>query len=99
MHGYSRSLSVSLATSLLFGLVPALYASKVDLNDALKQGGTRSVIGGGLVRMECSSFAITNIPPGRIWDVYPKMASLATRGLGADVVICETKDDGQEVQL
>lgn len=41
---------ISVTTSLLFGLVPALYASKVDLNEALKQG-TRSVTGGGLVRM------------------------------------------------
>jgi putative ABC transport system permease protein len=44
------TLGVSLTTSLLFGLVPALYASKVDLTEALKQGGTRSVIGGGLAR-------------------------------------------------
>jgi putative ABC transport system permease protein len=45
------TLVISLATSLLFGLVPALYASKVDLNDALKQAGSRSVTGGGLARM------------------------------------------------
>lgn len=45
------TLGISLTTSLLFGLVPALHASKVDLNCALTQGGTRSVIGSGLVRM------------------------------------------------
>jgi predicted permease len=44
------TLGVSMITTFLFGLVPALYASKVDLNDTLKQGGARSVIGGGLSR-------------------------------------------------
>jgi predicted permease len=45
------TLCTSLITSLLFGLVPALHASRIDLNEALKQGATRSVIGGGMVRM------------------------------------------------
>ncbi|MGA8030009.1 MAG: FtsX-like permease family protein [Bryobacteraceae bacterium] len=35
------TLGISLITSLLFGLVPASYASKVELGDALKQAGTR----------------------------------------------------------
>jgi putative ABC transport system permease protein len=38
---------VSTVCSLLFGLVPALYASRIDLNDALKRGGARAVTGGG----------------------------------------------------
>ena len=40
------TLGVSLAASMVFGLVPAIQAGRVDLNDALKQGGARSGIGG-----------------------------------------------------
>jgi hypothetical protein len=48
---------------------------------------------------EDGTFAITNVPAGRIWHLYPKMESLAARGIGADVLACETKDDGQEVDV
>jgi putative ABC transport system permease protein len=44
------TLGLSVITSLLFGLVPALYASKADLNEALKQAGTRSVTAAGMFR-------------------------------------------------
>jgi putative ABC transport system permease protein len=40
------TLGMSVVTSLLFGLVPAFYASKIELSDALKQGGTRTATGG-----------------------------------------------------
>jgi putative ABC transport system permease protein len=40
----------SLLASLLFGLTPALHASRVDLNDALKQGANRAM-GGSAGRM------------------------------------------------
>ena len=51
---------ISLATSLLFGLFPALYASKVDLNQTLKQVSGRSVVGGGLARIR-STLVVTEI--------------------------------------
>jgi predicted permease len=41
------TLGVSVIASLLFGLAPAWHASRVDLNDALKQGGGRAAVGGG----------------------------------------------------
>ena len=41
------NLAVSLGAAGLFGLWPALRATRVDLHDALKQGGTRGVLGGG----------------------------------------------------
>jgi FtsX-like permease family len=40
------TLGMSMITSVLFGAVPAFYASKVELSDALKQGGTRITTGG-----------------------------------------------------
>lgn len=41
------ALTAALATSFLFGIAPAWQATRVDLQDALKQGGTRGLLGGG----------------------------------------------------
>ena len=41
------TLGISVVASLLFGLAPALTASRIDLNDALKLGSGRAVVGGG----------------------------------------------------
>ena len=38
---------VAVLTSIIFGLVPALQAAKFDLNEALKQSGSRGSVGGG----------------------------------------------------
>jgi putative ABC transport system permease protein len=43
--------AISVLSSMLFGLVPAIHASRLDLNDSLKQGASKSVVGGGSGRM------------------------------------------------
>jgi predicted permease len=40
------SLAIAVATSIVFGLVPALYASRVDVQGTLAEAGTRAVAGG-----------------------------------------------------
>ncbi len=45
------TIGTSIITSLLFGLVPAFHAARVDLSEALKQGGRRMVSGAGMVRL------------------------------------------------
>jgi len=45
------TLGISALASLLFGLAPALTAARIDLNDALKLGGSKAVVGGGAGRL------------------------------------------------
>ena len=47
--GYT--LVVALGTGLLFGLVPAVYASRQDLSQALKDADNRATAGGGRLRI------------------------------------------------
>lgn len=45
------AIAISIATSLIFGLVPAWQTTRVDLQDALKQGGARGLLGGRSPRL------------------------------------------------
>ena len=48
---------------------------------------------------EDGTFDLSNVPAGRIWILYGKMQSLASRGLAAELIECETKDNGQTVNV
>jgi predicted permease len=51
---------VSVLCSLFFGLAPVLHASRIDLNDALKQSGTRTVVDGKSSRLR-GAFVVAEI--------------------------------------
>ena len=48
---------------------------------------------------EDGTFAITNVPAGRVFVLYPKMASLAPSGFAGGAEPVETADDGQEIDV
>ncbi len=48
---------------------------------------------------EDGTFDLSNVPAGRIWLLYGKMQSLSARGIAAELIECETKDDGQVVNV
>jgi predicted permease len=53
--------TVSLVTGVVFGLVPALRASKVDLNEALKEGVRDGAGGGGSVALGLSNHRLRKL--------------------------------------
>ncbi len=56
--GYA--MAVSLVTGIVFGLAPALQASKIDLNQALKQGGGRTSSGAAGNKLR-SAFVVAEV--------------------------------------
>src|SRR5437868_5386504 len=55
------ALAASLVTSILFGIAPAWRATRVNLQDALKQGGSRGSLGGGGSSALRSSLVVAQI--------------------------------------
>jgi predicted permease len=76
-------LAVSLATSLLFGLFPAIEATSVDLRSALAEGG-RGAVGSrktwkrqGLVFLEVALGVVLVIGAGLLVRTFQKLANLS----------------------
>ena len=66
------ALALSLMSTVVFGLVPALHASRLDLSDALKQGGSKATVSRVSTRLR-SALVVT--------EVALSVILLATAGL------------------
>ena len=80
---FAFTLLVSTATGLLFGVLPALRLSRINLNDALKQAGSRGGVGehGGytrdmLVITEVALAMILLTGAGLMIETFAKLRSL-----------------------
>ncbi len=78
------TLVAALATSVLFGLVPALHASRVDVQGALAQSGNRSVAGGtggwlrrGLVAGEIAMGVVLLVGAGLLVRTFIQLKTLS----------------------
>src|SRR5262245_23369796 len=77
------AIGLCVASSVGFGLAPAFQASRVDLSDALKQGGARGVLGGpsgslrsALVVAQIASSFVLVIGAGLLFRSFLALASV-----------------------
>ena len=66
------ALGLSLVSTAIFGLVPALHASRLDLSDALKRGGSKGTVSGTSTRLRSALL---------VAEVALSVILLATAGL------------------
>jgi predicted permease len=78
------TLLVALVTSVVFGLVPALHASRVDVQAALAESGTRAVAGGqggwarrALVAGEVAMGVVLLVSAGLLVRTFVHLSSLS----------------------
>src|ERR1043166_320691 len=88
------SILLSIAASVLFGLAPALEMSRVDLNDALKEGsrgstGGRRVLRESMVALEVGVSLVLLIGAGLLVRSFLRLARAAP-GLRAENVLTGT---------
>jgi putative ABC transport system permease protein len=79
LRALAFTLVITLLTGLIFGLAPALQASKIDLNEALKQGGRTGPSGGSnnlrgaMVVLEVAMSLVLLVGAGLLIQTFFKM--------------------------
>jgi len=97
------TIALSLLTGILFGLVPALHASRVDLNSTLKEGTSRAGSGmrqskarGALVVAELALAVVLLIGAGLLIRTFAALHSVAPGFDAHNVLTVETALTGAQ---
>lgn len=91
------TLLISTFTGILFGLMPSLQASRTDINDALKSGGTRAGVGSGkkfraaMVVAETALAVVLLVGAGLLIQTMFKLQSLDTGFNSENVLRMQTE--------
>lgn len=84
--------AVAVLASLISGLAPAWHASRIDVSDSLKQGGSRGIVGSGgprhaLIATEVALAFVLAVSAGLLLRSFHRLASIHNGYRGDGVLV------------
>ncbi len=97
-----KTITVTEGTTVVGRLVDPGGKPVANAEIALEPYGPNSGRSIGTIRIgtrEDGTFSFSNVPPGRVWALFPTMESLAPRQLARELVPIEPREDGQTLDV